>query len=107
MPSAKKRKIFFAFCLENEKNLYLSTMINARTPRFLSAEEKTFVKSMYDQYRWSDCQTGKALREADRVNNDEFLRLRGDWNAARICKDEYRAGRQLADIRLFNVLISL
>lgn len=82
-------------------------MIDARTPRFLTAEEKTFVKSMYDQYRWSDCQTGKALRKADNVCNDEFLRLRGNWNAARIRKDEYRVGRQLADIRLFNLLISL
>ena len=82
-------------------------MIDARTPRFLTAEEKTFVKSMYDQYRWSDCQTGKALRKADRLNNNEFLCLRGDWNASRIRKDEYRVGRQLADIRLFNLLISL
>lgn len=90
-----------------KKTFYLSTMIDARTPRFLNAEEKTFVKSMYDQYRWSDCQTGMALRKADRLNNNELLRLRGDWNAARIRKDEYRVGRQLADIRLFNLLIAL
>jgi uncharacterized protein YktB (UPF0637 family) len=82
-------------------------MIDARTPRFLTAEEKTFVKSMYDQFRWSDCHTGKALRKADRVCTNELLRLRGDWNAARIRKDEYRVGRQLANIGLFNLLISL
>lgn len=82
-------------------------MIDARTPRFLTSEEKSFVKSMYDQYRWSDCKTGKSLRKADRANSDEFNRLRGDWNAARIRQDEYRVGRQLADIVLFNLLISL
>ncbi len=82
-------------------------MIDARTPRFLNAEERAFIKAMFDEYRWSDCHTGQSLRKAERNNINELLRLRGEFNACYISNDDYRIGRQLSDIRFFNLLISL